>query len=86
MEKSIFKRNVSIHTYLSLNNFAVQQKLTHCKSTILQLKNIDKEYLIHWRRLCFIAFGFVSLRVGLKSELLLLLLSRFSCIQLCATP
>ena len=44
--KSILKKNVYIYTHLSLNNFAVQHKLTHSKSTILQLKK-------YWQRVSY---------------------------------
>ena len=36
-----------VYTYKKLNHFAVRQKLTqHCKSTILQLKNIKFKSLL----------------------------------------
>ena len=31
-----------VYIYIYLNHFAIQQKLTHCKSTILQLKSFKK--------------------------------------------
>ena len=38
MEKDICKKEyIYIHTYLELNRFAIEQKLTqHCKSTIIK--------------------------------------------------
>ena len=37
MEKNM-KENAHMYIHISLNHSAIQQKLTHCKSTILQKK------------------------------------------------
>ena len=34
--KEYKKEHIYTHIYVKLNHFAVQQKLTHCKSTIFQ--------------------------------------------------
>ena len=35
-----------VYMYVQLDHFAVQQQLTHCKSTILQLKTDTKKSLL----------------------------------------
>ena len=43
MEKNL--KRIYIHIYVKLNHFAVHQKLTHYKSTILQLKSRESQRL-----------------------------------------